>query len=305
MSSYISLYNEVDVVTNNLTVTGDVDLSEANIIVGSIKFNDGTAPAPSITFASDTDTGLYRQGTNTISVTTGGTERLRVEDSAINAYTTFKGLDVSLSGHMDCNTVNCIDVHTLGDVKVGGKVFASNPQASYSPAYTFTGDDDTGMYSASADTLSFSATGVELLRLTLARIDAYTSIYGTNMQLTGSILANTINANIFNAFDSVNVQNNIYNGDGSASRPAYSFGLANNLGLYRNGANTISISCGGTEVSRFNDSLIQMYKPIAMGTNYLACGAMTCGAITSSGAFTNGTNSLTTGSLSCSSISST
>jgi hypothetical protein len=42
---------------------------------------DGTAGAPGIAFASDTDTGFFRPGSNILAASTGGTERLRIDDS--------------------------------------------------------------------------------------------------------------------------------------------------------------------------------------------------------------------------------
>ena len=42
---------------------------------------DGTAAAPGIAFASDTDTGFWRPGANTLAASTGGTERVRVDAS--------------------------------------------------------------------------------------------------------------------------------------------------------------------------------------------------------------------------------
>lgn len=40
---------------------------------GAVQFVDGSYASPSITFASDTDTGLYRSGANTVGVTVNGT----------------------------------------------------------------------------------------------------------------------------------------------------------------------------------------------------------------------------------------
>jgi hypothetical protein len=59
---------------------------------------DGTAAAPGISFASDTDTGIYRVGSNSIGISTGGTGRLfvdadgttRIENSAVNGSPLFR-----------------------------------------------------------------------------------------------------------------------------------------------------------------------------------------------------------------------
>ncbi len=79
-SDYVSLYNETNITTNNLTVDGSVDLTDADVIVNSIRFADGTETNPSITFENDQDTGLYLENKNTVSVTTGGVETLRINN---------------------------------------------------------------------------------------------------------------------------------------------------------------------------------------------------------------------------------
>lgn len=48
-------------------------------MTGSIKAADGSASAPSITFASDTSTGIFKGATNTIAITTNSTERMRID----------------------------------------------------------------------------------------------------------------------------------------------------------------------------------------------------------------------------------
>lgn len=58
-------------VTGDLIVDGNFDLG--GISVSSIQlFADGTAAAPAISFASDTDTGFYRYGANTVGLAANG-----------------------------------------------------------------------------------------------------------------------------------------------------------------------------------------------------------------------------------------
>ena len=45
------------------------------------RFGNGSAGAPSVSFASDTDTGVWRIGANVLGVATGGAERLRVTNA--------------------------------------------------------------------------------------------------------------------------------------------------------------------------------------------------------------------------------
>ncbi|MBI2597071.1 VCBS repeat-containing protein [Candidatus Daviesbacteria bacterium] len=62
-----------------LNVNGAAALSSTLSVAGVSSFANGSASAPSITFTSDTDTGLFRLTTNTLSLTTAGTSRLTVD----------------------------------------------------------------------------------------------------------------------------------------------------------------------------------------------------------------------------------
>lgn len=55
---------------------------------GQSKFADGTAAAPSITFASDTDTGRYSDGANSFIESLGGVARVRQTTASINLANT-------------------------------------------------------------------------------------------------------------------------------------------------------------------------------------------------------------------------
>ena len=98
---------------------------------GGLKVNvDGTVGAPSITFGSDTDTGLYRHGANQLGLAVGG--------AASIIYTTAQGLGLA-----------------------GG---------AGSPFYGFASDVNTGMYLVGADELGFSAGGTKSLSLTASEV---------------------------------------------------------------------------------------------------------------------------------------
>ncbi|WKZ27142.1 MAG: hypothetical protein QY311_00050 [Candidatus Paceibacterota bacterium] len=54
-------------------------LSGSMELGGPLYLPDGTASEPSLTYDADRDTGLFRPATNSLSITTGGTERVRVD----------------------------------------------------------------------------------------------------------------------------------------------------------------------------------------------------------------------------------
>jgi hypothetical protein len=83
--------------------SGDIILINAYGYVsqlGTYKAPDGTAALPSYTFGSDTDTGVYHIGPNSIGFTTGGTKRIEVNSStfSVNSSITLPNFVNSGSG---------------------------------------------------------------------------------------------------------------------------------------------------------------------------------------------------------------
>lgn len=98
-----------------------VILAGADYVNAGANFPSGTAAIPSITFDSDLDTGIYNSGPNQVSVTTSGTERLRI-DSA-------------------------------------GQIESVSLGTAATPAFSFTTDPNTGIYSPGADELAIGTGG--------------------------------------------------------------------------------------------------------------------------------------------------
>ena len=55
-------------------------------IGGTASFDDGSASAPALRFVNDTDTGIFRSGTNAFAFTTGGTEAATFEDAGQTVF---------------------------------------------------------------------------------------------------------------------------------------------------------------------------------------------------------------------------
>ena len=92
----------------------------------SVRFNDGTATLPSISFISDTDTGIFRAGTNNLSISAGGSTKLQISSSGI--YLT------------------------------GDEVYIGDGSAT-TPSLAFNSDQDTGFYRPGTDQLGIAAGG--------------------------------------------------------------------------------------------------------------------------------------------------
>ena len=66
---------------------------------------DGTGGSPSLTFAQETDTGLYRNGANTIGITTSGTQRVEISDTGIIINDASDDTDVRIESNNNANLV--------------------------------------------------------------------------------------------------------------------------------------------------------------------------------------------------------
>lgn len=96
---------------------------------GPIFMPDGSASAPSLTFAEDTDTGIYRVTTNNIGFATNGTLHWKI----------------SQSGNLSNESGTGEMYHQDGTVAL--------------PAYSFASDIDTGIYRPGANSIGFAAGG--------------------------------------------------------------------------------------------------------------------------------------------------
>ena len=135
-----------------------VILAGADYINAGGTFPDGSAAAPSITFNSDSDTGIYYSGANQLSISTGGTERSRFTSNG-----------------------------ELQSVSLG---------TASAPAYGFVNDPNTGIYSPGADSVAISTNGSQratvdssgrlLVGTSTARSNLYNSTFTSPFQVEGT-----------------------------------------------------------------------------------------------------------------------
>jgi len=149
------------------------EVSATRFLAGS-----GSPTGPTYTFTGNTGTGIYSAAASTINISTGSSLRLTL------------------------NTTNLTT--TLA-------ILNQNGTASL-PAYSFSADSTTGMFSNGSGTLAFGTSATQRLL-----------INNTNLTSTLAIL----------------------NQSGTVTLPAYSFSNSTNTGMYSSAANTVNLSTAG------------------------------------------------------------
>lgn len=154
------------------------------LATGQILTPLGTAAAPPWAFTGDANTGVFSSGADTINLATGGTSRLSISTTAITSTLALSATSIT-----------------------------SGAGTAAAPTYTFTGDTNTGMSAAVADTLVLSTGGTA--RLTISTADITSSL---------AVLIP----------------------DGSSGAPSLAFSDDTNTGLYSPSADEIEFVLGGT-----------------------------------------------------------
>tara|TARA_A100001391_G_scaffold205353_1_gene205290 strand:+ start:6417 stop:7880 length:1464 start_codon:yes stop_codon:yes gene_type:complete len=173
---------------------------------GLVQIQDGAASTPSLTFVSDTDTGIFRQSDNSLGFAAGGAEIARLGSFG------WRGDDT-------------------GDV-YNWDAFKGNDGSSSAPTFSFDDDTDTGVYLRSTGQLAFANAGVESFMTTagfyLASGDwfraqgsggFYFQTYGGGWQMTDSTYVRIYNTK------SLYLSNEIFvpNMDGTSSNNTVRF----------------------------------------------------------------------------------
>lgn len=183
----------------------------------------GSATAPSFSFSGDPNTGSYSVGADDWGVATGGTLRFDISTTAFTATLPWRGQD--------------------------GVVGA--------PAFSFSGDTDTGIYRSSANVVSIAAAGAQALAVGSTQtffLDGAAATPGMSFILdqdTGvyRFASDTMILAAGGSGRAVISTQGLAILDGSAASPSLYFNADTDTGIYRSTTNTIGISAGGTAVA--------------------------------------------------------
>jgi hypothetical protein len=93
---------------------------------------------------------MFRPGTDIVAFTTGGSERIRVDDTGqvgIGTPSPEEALDV------------------VGRIQASDQILTFTTDNTTTPGFSWTGDTDTGMFRADPDVIAFSTAGLERMRV--------------------------------------------------------------------------------------------------------------------------------------------
>lgn len=196
----------VDGLTSNLQTQVNAKApSDAPTFTGVSKFPDGSAAAPSITFSSDTDTGLYRSGTNVLDLVTGGATRWRVDASGFlrNVSNTQPSFCATRSTNLTSGTTVIFDteVRDVGTVYNNTTgVFNATVAGFYLIAFSVSVFNQTGnstsveaTLSAGGATIKASDTPANNARGSMSA----TAVVYMNPSDTTSLTISTLSANLY------------------------------------------------------------------------------------------------------------
>lgn len=134
----------LNVSSTGLAVTGTLSAT------GVATFSAGTVALPSITTSGDTNTGVYFPAADTVGITAGGTEQVRVNTTA--SATRFITLTGSNGGNPTIGT-------SAGNLTISSQIEAPVGTLT-TPTYTFTGAQTTGVNYSGDGGLEIVATAV-------------------------------------------------------------------------------------------------------------------------------------------------
>ncbi len=211
-------------------------------------FIAGTPSAPSIYFAGDPDTGIFQPEANSIAVAAGGDTVLTVAPAAVaidgtlaatdRISTSYAGTAAAPSIYFPANPTTGFyssGAAELGISAGGSKIAAISSTglslsgaltlpagtAAPTPAICFTGDRNTGLFSASPDTMGLACAGTQIVRVAT-----------TGVTVTGDVgLSGVLSVPV-----------------GTPTTPAISFAGDTNTGIFSAGPETLMVATAGAQI---------------------------------------------------------
>lgn len=206
----------LDIATTGLAVTGT--LSATTTVTATTLFfsGNGAVGAPTYSFVSDTDTGLYAIGANNVGFSAGGS----------------KVLDIGTSGLGVTGSLSASTYLLVGDGAVGA------------PAVSFISDTDCGLYRVGANRVGFALNGAQVLDINTGGL----AVTGASSATTSISAGTTVTATtlFFSGDGAVGAPTYSFVSDTDSG--IYRIG-ANNIGVAVAGAKVLDVSASGLGVT--------------------------------------------------------
>jgi len=228
-----------------------------NVSSNKLRIPDGTFALPALSFINDSDTGIYRIGTNNIAIACNGAKQLDISTTNITAQKQIFGIAGTAASPglaLGLTNYGCYQFGTsLGFSTAGVSALTTdsthtvsvNPFRSLSagtaaiPVFSTVGDTNSGMYSAGADNISISTGGTSRLSI-------------NNSNITSTVP--------------------IYCASGTGSAPGLSFSGSTNTGLWSVASDELDITVNGTNIIAVheagNSTAREIFEVYSTGTRY-------------------------------------
>lgn len=233
----------------------------------SLQVNNGTAAAPSLSFSSDPDTGIYKPNNDTFAISTLGSERLRIDNSGnvgIGPNSPFAGSRLLYVQNTDAGATSNAIIRTSSN---DGNLWIITGSTANGGGSTIYSDNTTGQFSIrtyAAIPLSLGTANTERMRI------------DTN----GNINISTLGARITGDFSNATVSNRLMfqssTSNGNTSISAIPNGTAT-VGSFKvyNSSNPDNASWGDL---RADASTVSIYSEKTGTGTYLPLTMLTGGA---------------------------
>ena len=177
--------------------SGSVNINGNISSSGVVSVGNGSATDPSITFGSDTNTGIYKHSDDQLGLVAGGKTNIQLGTNAVK---------LKHDDNIKLETTS-LGVNITGNISASGTIVANKIESDQ--LFSRVGDANTGIQ-LSSDTVVIEGNNVEIAKFNTSRIELNHNITASgNISASGNVLAN--NATIVEQLDMTSASDSIFN----------------------------------------------------------------------------------------------